>query len=134
MRAYLAVRLSEDVRADDLVVVHANLEVKVGEQVRARVLELAQDEILAGDLANVAPHRQVLHEHLKVVVVVHSLLELLDLLGGQVHLAQLAPGHLVPERDVVRRSLLAVACHEKRCEQRAIHTHGVNKGPSTHTV
>ena len=76
----LLVGLCEDGGGHDLVVVHAELEVKVGDQVGSGTLRLPQNEVLPDNLSDVAPHGQVLHEELKVVVLVDAVLELFHLI------------------------------------------------------
>ena len=53
-------------------------------------------------VSDVAPHGQILHEHLEVEVVLDRVREALQVLARELLLAQQPPRHVVHEGDLVR--------------------------------
>ena len=67
---------------DNLVLVRTNREVKVRVQVGTRIFTLAHNDVLPLNFPEVTPHGKVLDQHLKVVAVMDTFLELLHI-GGR---------------------------------------------------
>ena len=105
----LALRVGAHVHRHDLVHVVPDAEVQVRVQVPVRRLQVAQQQLLALHLADVAPHGQVLHEHLEVVVVLDGIREHAHLRRRERLVAEQEPLHVVQEGDLVRRRHFAVA-------------------------
>ena len=103
------VGIGSDGSTDNVAIVGANLEVKVGEQIRLAAIHLAKQNVLVGHIADVSPHGQVLNEHLEEVGVVDGILERFELVGAEGGLAKLSPLNVVLEGNFERRRLATVA-------------------------
>jgi len=75
-----AVRISSNIDSHDLVPIIANAKGQVGVQVYPGALDrLSQQEFLMYHFTHVRPHRQVIHEHFKKIIIFDGVLQLLDL-------------------------------------------------------
>mmetsp|Transcript_43241 Transcript_43241/g.117044 ORF Transcript_43241/g.117044 Transcript_43241/m.117044 type:complete len:223 (-) Transcript_43241:8-676(-) len=108
---HLALGVGAHVHAHDLVDVVADGEMKVRVKVAPGRLEVTEEQVLTLHLANVAPHRKILKEHLEVVVILNGISKALDLVGLQGLLAEEEPLHIVKERHLVGAGDFTVA-HE----------------------
>lgn len=86
-----------------------HLKVEMREEVRVAAVHFSEDGILVLEVADVPPHRKIFDKHLKEVIVVYSLLELVQLDGSKGRLAEETPLDVVVERQLVGAGLATVA-------------------------
>jgi len=82
---------------------------QVRKEIRLASFDFSNEEIFVSSITNVSPHGEVFHKHFKEVIVVNGILELLQLLGSELCLAQETPVDTVHKGNFIRRGLASIA-------------------------